>query len=89
MIKDPSCHGKVESKCLMSARFHELNLLCTSTLEHRRNEKGTRFGGFGVRSSGLGSRVLPFTNVTLLRHVGCLSLSLTSSILCLVGLNLK
>lgn len=58
MIKDPSCRGKVESKCLMSARFHELNLLCMSTLEHVCSEKSTGFGGFGVRSSGLGSRVL-------------------------------
>lgn len=68
MIKDPSCHGKVdhgkvESKCLMSARFHELNFLCMSTLEHRCSQKGT---GFGVRSSRLGSSVLPLTDVILL-----------------------
>jgi len=89
MIKDPSCHGKGESKCLMSAWFHELNLLCMSTLEHRCSEKSTGFGGFGVRSSGLGSRVLPLPNVTLLRHLWCLSLSLTSNILCLVGSTLS
>lgn len=89
MIKYPSCRGKLEYKCLMSARFQELNLLCLSTLEHRCSEEGSRFGGFGVRGSGLGSRVLPLTNVTLFRHMGCLSLSLIGSILCLVGSSLS
>lgn len=73
MIKDHSCHSKGKSKCLMFAGFRELNFLCMSTLEHRCGQKST---GFGVRSSLLGSRVLPLTNMTLLRHLWCLSLSL-------------
>lgn len=66
-------------KSLMSARFPELSFLCMHSLEYSCIQKST---GFRIKSSGVGSWVLPPPKVTILRHLWCLSLTLISNILC-------